>query len=95
MEAPRRYSVSPYYSFVTVPARPVPSFAESLRSVWRWMVAGQPTPTLKEQIRERQVVDLLAEEMVEEDGADKSAPTVSTNDESKRRMRRDAPGGKA
>lgn len=69
MEAPRRYSVTPYYSFVTVPAHPVPSVAKSLRSVRRWLVDRQPTPTLKEQIRERQVVDLLAGEMAEEDGA--------------------------
>jgi hypothetical protein len=89
MEAPRQYSVTPYYSFVTVPARPVPSFAESLRSVWRCLVDRQPTPTLKDQIRERQVVDLLAGEMAEEDGADKSAPTVQP----KRLMRRDSREG--
>jgi hypothetical protein len=66
-----------------------------LMAVLLWWRGRSPPISLPEQIRERQVVDLLAEEMVEDDGADKSAPTVSTNPESKRRMRRDAPGGKA
>jgi hypothetical protein len=83
MEAPRRYSVSPYYSFVTVSARPVPSFAESLRSVWSWMTGRQPKPTLRERAREARLIDALAEQMAEEDSADKSAPGEKSASETK------------
>jgi hypothetical protein len=66
-------------------------FAEMLTAVIAWWRGG--SPTLKEQTRERQVVDLLVEEMAEEDGADEFAPTVSTKAQPKRRMRRDSRGG--
>jgi hypothetical protein len=62
MEAPRRYSVTPWYSFVTVtPTQHVPSLKESLRLIWRWWRGFRPT------LRERQIeaaqIERLAAEM--------------------------------
>jgi hypothetical protein len=54
MEAPRRYSVSPYYSFVTVPTvRRQPSFAEMVMMVWRWF-SGRQKPPSKSEIQSSQ-----------------------------------------
>lgn len=64
MEPPSRYSVSPYYSFVTVPPRPV-SFAEDLRAIWRWLANRQPKLTLWQRFREARLLSELAEELSE------------------------------
>jgi hypothetical protein len=65
MEAPPRYSVSPYYSFVTVPSRPAVSFSASLRSIIAWLTNRQPTPPKSEIQLEQRIIDLLVEEMAE------------------------------
>jgi hypothetical protein len=49
MEAPRRYSVSPYYSFVTVPTRRQPSFIDAFRQIVRWAINRQPKPSESEE----------------------------------------------
>lgn len=70
MEAPRRYSVSPLHSFVTVPTtQHVPSFTESARLIWRWLRGVEPN--WRERAREARIVDavadLMAAEIEEED----------------------------
>ena len=63
MRAPDRYSVSPLPSFCTVvPVHRVPSFAETVRAVWRWVTGHHALP-LREQIRDAKLVELLAEEI--------------------------------
>jgi hypothetical protein len=50
MEAPRRYSASPFYSFVTVPT-PVyyaPPFPEMLNFVARWLTGRQPQSSARD-----------------------------------------------
>jgi hypothetical protein len=69
MEAPRRYSVSPWYSFVTVPVQRSPSFSEIVSAIWKWWREPTPTPTL----RERQLEAALIERLAEETDADKEA----------------------
>jgi hypothetical protein len=54
MEAPRRYSVSPLYSFVTIPPRPV-SFSAALRSIIAWLRGVKPSKS------ELQLEDRLVE----------------------------------
>jgi hypothetical protein len=66
MEAPRRYSVSPPYSFVTVPTHGGQPFSESLRQIVRWATGGQPKPTLQQQFAEAKLVAAMAEEMEEQ-----------------------------
>jgi hypothetical protein len=60
MEAPRRYSVSPYYSFVTVPTRRVPSFGESLKAIWRWW-RPRPVPLRQMFVEAKLVAEIAAE----------------------------------
>ena len=69
MQPLRRPSVSPLLRFCTVPARPVPSFPESLAAVCRWFVNRQPSPPLRQQIREAKLAERLAEEMAEDNAA--------------------------
>ena len=67
MTPPRYYSVSPLYSFCTVNSRS-PTFAETIMVIWRWW-HRRDVLSLKDRIRQRQVIDALAEEMeVEERG---------------------------
>ena len=61
MEAPRRYSVSPYYSFVTIPSRRSPPFTESLKAITAWLRGVGPD--WRQRFREAQLVERLAEEM--------------------------------
>jgi hypothetical protein len=65
MEAPRRYSVSPLHSFVTVPSHRATSFSEMLAQVWRWLTNRHPTPTLQQRFAEARLVERLAEELEE------------------------------
>jgi hypothetical protein len=65
MEAPRRYSVSPLHSFVTVPSHREPSFSAAVRSIIAWLTGRQPTPPKSEVQFEQRIVDLLAEELSE------------------------------
>jgi hypothetical protein len=60
MEAPRRYSVSPYYSFVTVPSHRV-SFVDALKAIIAWLRGTKPSRS--ENQLEQRIVDLLAEEL--------------------------------
>ena len=66
MEAPRRYSVSPFYSFVTVttPAVRSPSFAETLTILWRWLRGDRPS--LRQTFAEERLIEKLADEMGDE-----------------------------
>jgi hypothetical protein len=64
MEPPRHYSVSPLHSFVTVPTRHSPSFAETIRMIWRHLT-GRPKPTIREQFLEAALIERLADEMEE------------------------------
>jgi hypothetical protein len=62
MEAPRRYSVSPWYSFVTVTTpRHVPSFIESVRLIWNWLRGVGPD--WRQRVKEERLVERLAEEL--------------------------------
>jgi hypothetical protein len=62
MEPPRRYSVTPWYSFVTVTTpQHVPSLTESLRLIWRWLRGVQPN--WRDAAREARVIEALAAEM--------------------------------
>ena len=62
MEAPGRYSVSPWYSLVTVTTpQHVPSLTESLRLIWGWLRGVQPN--WREAAREERVIEALAAEM--------------------------------
>jgi hypothetical protein len=65
MRAPDRYSVSPLHSFCTVPVHRTPSFAETVKAVWRWVTGHHALP-LRERIIEQRVVERLAEEIEEE-----------------------------
>jgi hypothetical protein len=74
MRAPDRYSVSPLHSFCTVvPVHRVPSFAEMVKAVW-WWVTGHHVLPLREQIRDAQLVERLAEEIAEEETPQPPAP---------------------
>ena len=65
MEAPRRYSASPFYSFVTVtPIVRQPTFPDVVRILWRWWRGDRPT--WKEQFAEARLVDRLASELPDE-----------------------------
>ena len=64
MEPPRRYSVSPLHSFVTVPAQRAPSFIEALKAIASWL-RGKP-PTFREKVREANLIEALAKEIEEE-----------------------------
>jgi hypothetical protein len=67
MRAPDRYSVSPLPSFCTVvPVHRTPSFAETVKAVWRWVTGHHALP-LREQIRDARLVEALADEIVEEE----------------------------
>ena len=66
MRPPQRYSASPLPSFCTVvPLHRTPSFAETVKAVWRW-VTGHHVLSLREQIRDARLVEALAEELEEE-----------------------------
>ena len=65
MEAPRRYSVSPLHSFVTVPTHRAQPFSATLRSIIAWLTNRQPKVSRSEQQLEQRIVDLLAEELEE------------------------------
>ena len=71
MEAPHRYSVSPFYSFVTVPVQRSPPLAETVGALWRWVTGRQPKPTQRERQLAEAVIERLVAEMDEEPG-----PTV-------------------
>jgi hypothetical protein len=58
---PPRPSVSPLYSFCVVPVRPTPPLAETLRSIIAWLRGARPS--YRQQIRDAQMVELLAEEL--------------------------------
>jgi hypothetical protein len=64
--APDRYSASPLPSFCVVPTRRVPSFAETIRSIWRWLRGVQPN--WRERLAEQQAIERLAQELDEGDG---------------------------
>src|SRR5271166_4119583 len=65
MDPPRRYSVSPYYSLVTVPVSPHrASFLDDLRSLWRWWRGDKPSR--REQQLEAALIERLAAEMADE-----------------------------
>jgi hypothetical protein len=67
MRPPDRYSVSPLHSFCTVvPVHRTPSFAETVKAVWRWATGHHALP-LREQIRDARLVEALAEEIAEEE----------------------------
>jgi hypothetical protein len=67
MRPPPVYHASPLPSFCTVvPVRRVPSFAETLNAVWRWVTGHHALP-LREQIRDAQLVEALAAEWEEEE----------------------------
>lgn len=65
MAAPHRYSVSPFYSFVTVPTQRSPPLAETIRAVWRLWRGVKPS--LRERQVEQAVIDRLAEELADEE----------------------------
>ena len=65
MEPPRRYSASPYYSFVTVPTRRSPPFTESLKAIWSWL-RGKP-PSFRELVRQANLIERLAVELADEE----------------------------
>jgi hypothetical protein len=76
MRAPDRYSVSPLHSFCTVvPVHRTPSFAETVKVVWRW-VTGHHVLSLREQIRDARLVELLAEEIAEQETPQPPAPKL-------------------
>jgi hypothetical protein len=66
MEAPRRYSVSPLHSFVTVPTHRAQPFSATLRSIIAWLAGRQPQVSKSERQMEQRIVDLLAEELQDE-----------------------------
>jgi hypothetical protein len=73
MEAPRRYSVSPWYSFVTVtPTQHVPSFAETVRQIVAWLRGVKPTR------RERQIEAAQIKRLVEELGDEEPETETSS-----------------
>jgi hypothetical protein len=57
--------VSPYYSFVTIPTRRSPPFAESLGLIWRWWRGVKPS--LRERQVEQAVIERMAEELSDEE----------------------------
>ena len=65
MVPPPRYSVAPFYSFVTVPAHRAPSFSETLGQIVAWWLGR--SPTLKQQIVDAQRVERLAQELADAD----------------------------
>ena len=72
MRPPDRYSASPLYNFVTVPTQHVSSFAEMLRTVWRWW-RGQG-PNWRERAKDARMVERLAEEIAAELEAEPAEP---------------------
>jgi len=58
-------SVSPLYSFCTVPTHRVVSFSAALRSIVSWLTGRQPKASKSEVQLEQRIVDLLAEELAE------------------------------
>ena len=66
MEAPRHYSVSPLYSFVTVPSHRELSFSAALGRIVRWLTGRQPKPTQRELQLEAAIIERLAAEMADE-----------------------------
>ena len=77
-----RPSVSPLYSFCSVPTVRQPSFSAALRSIIAWLTGRQPKVSRSEQQLEQRIVDLLAEELEENE------PPAQTA-----KPKRDAPGG--
>jgi len=67
MEAPRRYSVSPLHSFVTVPTHRAQPFSATLRSIIAWLTNRQPKPSKSEEQFAQRIVDLLAAELEEDE----------------------------
>jgi hypothetical protein len=65
-------SVSPLPSWASrpgvIPTRRVPSFGESLKSIWTWLRGGERS-TLRQMFAEQRVVERLAEELAEADAA--------------------------
>ena len=43
------------------------TIGQALRQVWQWLTDHQPKPSLYDQIRERRLIERLAEELDEED----------------------------
>jgi hypothetical protein len=71
-----RPSVSPLHSFCTVaPVHRTPSFAETVKAVWRW-VTGHHVLPLREQIRDARLVEKIAEELEEEEARAPPAPML-------------------
>ena len=69
MEAPRRYSASPFYSFVTVtPIVRQPAFPDVVRIIYRWFRGDRPS--LKERFAEERLIDKLAAELELEPAAE-------------------------
>jgi hypothetical protein len=56
-----RPSVSPLYSFCSIPTRRSPPFTESLKAIWSWL-RGKP-PSFRESVRQANLIERLAEEM--------------------------------
>ena len=67
MVPPRHYSVSPLYSFVTVPTPVyrVSPFPQMLSQVIRWLTGRGPVSSQRDAFLERRAIDLLAEELEE------------------------------
>jgi hypothetical protein len=79
MRPPDRYSISPWYSFVTVTTpRHVPSFAESVRLIWRWWRGVRPD--WRQRMKEERLVERLAEELEAEPEPETETSQVRRND---------------
>jgi hypothetical protein len=75
-----RPSVSPLYSFCSVPTHRAPSFSAALRSIMAWLTGYQPEVSKSEKQLEARLVDLLAEELAEnESPADQVAKNLATS----------------
>lgn len=64
-----RPSVSPLYSFCSIPTKRAPPLAETVGAVWRWATGRQPAPSQRELQIEQAVIDRLALELADEEAA--------------------------
>jgi hypothetical protein len=89
MRPPAHYSASPLPSFATRPPYAVrpPTFAESLRALWRWW-RPRPVP-LRVLFAEARVVERLAAELEEADAAS-PMPDTPPNSKAKAKVKRAA-----
>ena len=84
-----RPSVSPLYSFCSMPTHRAPSFSAALKAIIGWLRGTKPQASRSEQQLEQRIVDLLAEELAENESPAEPSLIDKPKLQPKRPRRRD------